>query len=398
MLDRPALAQFDHFIESGDLGQILHIVFAPGTAHRQASSVRDYLAASSFRHVVLTVSRDAVTIWDGADVGRSRSAGAYMPIGSRFWGAGSHGLSVKRAMLALLASHRVSPDLVQTYQPSPGGMAATLLADHLQVPLAVSVPAREIHGETRFAALSRTPFYRVLERAELILVRHGWAFRWAAAPMHGAKTVLIPAAAENATNAIQPLKPTRGFLVVADLDGWRRNGLQELLWALAISAKHRSDARLDIVGAGTPHADNTVRSLMVELGISDRVELLGEIPRERLLADLPKYLAVVASSFDHRSETLALEALCAGVPLVFPQEADVHGLLSGIFTGKAADMKRVEAISEALSDVLEKNELYRGLVSRHAGELYRRFSIQSAAMSYTKAVGGLLSWRRNQAG
>jgi glycosyltransferase involved in cell wall biosynthesis len=99
-----------------------------------------------------------------------------------------------------------------------------------------------------------------------------------------------------------------------------KKGMDVLLGALARLRDGGSSLRLSIVGGGPEEAG--LRRLAGELGVTDRVELLGALPREETLRRMREaHLFVLASRIasDGDAEgtpTVLLEAQALGLPLV----------------------------------------------------------------------------------
>jgi glycosyltransferase involved in cell wall biosynthesis len=146
---------------------------------------------------------------------------------------------------------------------------------------------------------------------------------------------------------------------IAELER-RRPGVYRLRWA----------------GVG-PLADD-VRSRAEELGIGDRIELLGYLPFPELLPLYREAHAFVHVSFTEGVPQVLTEALASGAPVV---ATDVGGVRSALDDGRAgllvppADLR---ALVDAVLRISDDQELRRRL-STHGLELARGRTIEAEA-------------------
>lgn len=134
-------------------------------------------------------------------------------------------------------------------------------------------------------------------------------FRRAGFPVKLFPAIGIEEIPGQASTASDPSKGMR-YLYVGRLHPLK--GVRLLLEAFARAAVPGS--RLTLVGGGKE--EPVLRKLAVGLGIGDRVEWVGKVPRERLPAIYRNHHVLVAPSLYESGGLTALEAMSEGVPVI----------------------------------------------------------------------------------
>lgn len=138
-------------------------------------------------------------------------------------------------------------------------------------------------------------------------------------------------------------------------------------------------ARLVVAGGGPLEAD--YRTLADELGVAERLHLLGDVPREAI-ADL--YGAADLFVFPSRWETFglaAVEAALAGLPVIASDLAVLREVLGSNEDGAATFVAwdEVEAWTAALSDRSHSTQV---TAETNPDRLRRRYSLDRMIASY----------------
>lgn len=173
----------------------------------------------------------------------------------------------------------------------------------------------------------------------------------------------------------------RTILVVGTIEP--RKNLELLVRALA----RLPTARLIAVGPHTPYAAESI-TLAQRLGVADRVDLPGYIPRATLL-DLYRSCAVAAVPSRYEGfGYAAAQALCAGVPCVVSDRSSLPEVVES--NARIVPVDDLDAWVEALRAALRGDQDVRAAVVR--ANAAARFSWDAAAQRmeaiYAAAAGG----------
>jgi glycosyltransferase involved in cell wall biosynthesis len=139
-----------------------------------------------------------------------------------------------------------------------------------------------------------------------------------------------------------------------------------LIRATALLTGEFPEIRTVIAGRG--EEETSLRSLVAELGLENRVELLG--PRR----DVPDVLAAidvaVSSSVSEGSPLAVMEFMAAGKPIVATRVGGVPDLIEDRVHGLLVEPRDAEGLASAVSELLRDPEL-RSTVAANARERQR---------------------------
>jgi glycosyltransferase involved in cell wall biosynthesis len=324
-------------------------------AHRQALAARDAgaevsvfvlerIAARSGGKLRLAPRADATRI-DGLDVRYVRYLSPPRPWSYAQWG------SFAAPPLAR-ALRRAGPfDLIHAHNAVPAGDAA--LRAGAGAPVVISV-----HGGDVYWTVSRVPrgartVARTLAGARIVLANSAGVEQLA--QTHGARGTRVvhlgtdlPAGVQRSG---QPLIATVAHLVA-------RKRHSEVLRALADIPQ----LQYLVVGDGPERAP--IERLAAELGLSERVELAGQLPHEEALARARTAWAFVMPSVDEAFGVAYIEAMAAGVPAVGcagePGPEEIAAAGGGIVLVPPSEVAVLsQSIRELVSDAARRDALGR---------------------------------------
>ncbi len=227
-----------------------------------------------------------------------------------------------RGVRAVTTLHRRRPiDIVHAMWADEAGAIATTAARLIDRPAIVSLMGGELTALPDInygAALGRGGRWTVrlaLRRADLVTV--GSSNLRLAAGDHQAgdddKLVLLPLGVDMASYhpaAAPPRKQT--VLFAGSLEPVKDPELA--LRAFAALVESHPDARLVVVGSGSLRG--RLAALAAELGIADRVDLVGRVSRDRM-PEIYRAASVLLITSRHEAQSMvAVEAAASGVPIV----------------------------------------------------------------------------------
>jgi glycosyltransferase involved in cell wall biosynthesis len=290
----------------------------------------------------------------------------------RRWGADlAHvpywGSSLRPAVPTVVTIHDLIPLLLPAYRGSPLVRLYTRL---------VSASARKATMVLTDSLASKRDIERHLdlppERVRCIYLAAGDHF--GPAPTPEDRTIRL---SYGLPDDSLPTEPGRYALYLAAHDV--RKNVETLVEAFATVAQADNDAIL-VIGGKLPMRDDSVffdpRPLVSELGLSDRVRLIGWVEE----ADKPAILrGAVCAVFPSRYEGFGLpvlEALACGTPMITSNASSLPELLGD--AGFAIDPDDVQGLAGAILSCLVDESL--------AVELRRRGPEQAARFSWTQTA------------
>jgi len=314
------------------------------------------------------------------------------------------GLGLKHAMraaarrtIALLDREGIRPDLVHAHKLTFEGIAGWYIARHFRVPLFVSVRG-EVETKVVRNKPELRPFLRRLCRdAEKIYFVSAWfrdEFR-RHIPGLDQKQRLLPNIVRNIAPTIPRSDPEGNrFVSIFNLDTWKRKGLIWLLDGFARAVARDATLHLDLIGGGTAESVANAERLVAKYGLAQHVTLLGRIANADLLAMLPGYKALLMPSLNETFGMVYVEALFAGVPVLFTEKTAIDGYLDGLDVARAVPPRDAAAIAEAIIALSHDHRALRRNISEAAPQLFERFDPRRSLELYRVDVAGTLArWR-----
>lgn len=161
-----------------------------------------------------------------------------------------------------------------------------------------------------------------------------------------------------------------------------KKGLDISLKALSILVAQGMDVTLDLAGDGPERG--ALETMARELNLEDRINFLGFLPNQELLARLPDY-----SLFVHPSRVTAsgdregipnsmLEAMAYGLPVVATGHSGIPEAISHGVEGLLVEQDDPAGLAQAISTVLEDETFYRRMSTAARTRIEQDFSSRRA--------------------
>jgi glycosyltransferase involved in cell wall biosynthesis len=164
-------------------------------------------------------------------------------------------------------------------------------------------------------------------------------------------------------------------------------GFDRAIRATADLVGRGHDVRLRILGDGDARVD--LARLAAELGIADRVELLGEVPHSAVPGHVQDATVVVMPSHVEGLPLVALEAAAMARPVV---GMAVPGLSEAVVDGRTGILVDVdEHLAEAIAALLADRERARALGTAARERVERSFSLEACVDGYLRVYDRLVS-------
>ncbi|ADP70111.1 glycosyl transferase group 1 [Rhodomicrobium vannielii ATCC 17100] len=343
-------------------------------------------------HIIVTLDRTSLPwrarVTPGGGNGDSRM------ISIRYWGlpfgvqlAASMYL-VARQTRRILQTRGEDFDVIHAHKLTFEGLAGYWLSLWFEKPLVCS-----LRGEVESKVLAVKPHYRflyrrVVERSSRLYYVSAWyrpTLQKAFQPSQ-AKQRLLPNFVD--LDGIEPHAASRpnAFVSVLCFEVYKRKGLDRLLPAFKRALEREPGITLDLVGRGSPERLAHIQSLIDKAGLGESVRLVGPLEHTELLRRLGQYSGFVLPS---RNETFGMsfiEALLAGVPIVYSKGCGVDGFVDGIEAAVPVDPRSVASISDGIVRLAAHQRECRDWLLRNRDELIARFGTKNHISLYNKDV------------
>jgi len=165
-----------------------------------------------------------------------------------------------------------------------------------------------------------------------------------------------------------------------------RKGLQFLMPALASLGPDVGPWRLVVVGDGPRH--EALLSQAMELGLTDRIEWLGQVAHDELSAIYRRADLFVLPSLSEGMPNVVLEAMASGLPILATRVPGSEELVRDGDNGFLVPAGDIAALGETLSRLLGDANLRRrmGLKSREFVSAYTWSSLAERYLDLVQQV------------
>ena len=269
-------------------------------------------------------------------------------------------------------------DVVHVHWAVPHGLAGWAAARAARAVLVTTFYGAEIRWAERRFPPARAFLRWYCRRSRLVAISE--STRAMIAPYAGGRPVTVvpygvPLPEDEGDLRAEPTGPPR-ILFVGRLVA--RKGVDRLLQALATIADR--EWRLEIVGFG-PERDPLERRA-AELGLSGRVEFLGRIANDALVAAYRRATCfVLPATLDERADTeglgvVLLEAMSYGVPVIATRRGGIVDIVEDGGTGVLVEDEPAE-LARAVASILDDPQRGRALGRAGRASVRERFGWDS---------------------
>jgi glycosyltransferase involved in cell wall biosynthesis len=133
------------------------------------------------------------------------------------------------------------------------------------------------------------------------------------------------------------------------------------LQAFAVALKSEPDFRLTIAGGG--QEEERVRAEARRLGIADRVEIPGRVPKEQVNALMDETDAFLFTSIRDTSGNVVLEAMSRGVPVIALNHQGIREICDP-GSSLLVEPRTIEGTAQGLADAMIRLKRVEGLTER----------------------------------
>jgi len=348
---------------------ILHISadFPDPLVPGKTRAVENLLAkAGGFQHLVYSINRvnwrQDIALFP---FGEDRVAIAY--------GAPPYGIRLARYLSSVaevicmdMERKRVVPDLIHAHKFSVEGLIAADIAKRTGIPFIAS-----LWGDTDIkifeAKKMLRPRYReIAQEAVLLLPPAPWTreyFKQALSLDSSHFEILPVMTAGEAIISPQAVDGPRLISVFA-LDSWWRKGLDILARAAMMLEREMPDLTIDVYGRGSPRALLEASRAIEKAEAASRVRLMGPLPHADVQTTINEYAAFVMAPRRETFGMVHVEAVLAGVPILWSKGRGVDGLFDGFQIGCRCDPNSAAEVADGIRFLVKNERLLKESIAR----------------------------------
>lgn len=333
----------------------------------KTKAVANLLASTpGFRHVVYSLNR---VHW--------RQNLSLTPFGPHHiaiaYGALPYGFGLRRFLRPVTASimcdlenRNVRPDLIHAHKFSVEGLVAADIAQSTRRPFICS-----LWGDTDIKIFEykpglRTSYRAIAARAGLMLPAAPWTADYFSRALNLPKDKLpvLPVITAG-DRLIAPMHSRSPRLVsVFSLDSWKRKGLDILARAAVKAARDIPGLTLDIFGSGRDECVSAAAEVVREAGAERTVRLMGAAPHNQVQELMNAYTAFVMAPRRETYGMVHVEAVLAGLPVLWSRDRGIDGLFFDHAVGYRADPNSVDDVARGIRFLVAEERPIKSTIAR----------------------------------
>lgn len=319
-----------------------------------------------FRHIVYSLNR---ANWGGGvatlNFGKDRLALAYgaPPYGIRLT---SHLLPVMQTILKDIERRGVVPDLIHAHKFTIEGLVAADLSERLGCPFVAS-----LWGDTDIKVFKakrelRSRYLALARQAALLLPAAPWTADYfsSAFALDRKHFELLPVITMADALMASPVYGAPSLVSAFSLDSWHRKNVDTLAKAIALIASDIPNVVVDIFGSGSPKSLLDITQVIHKAGVADRIRLMGPLQQASLQQTMNGYAAFVMPTRRETYGMVHVEAILAGLPILWSRDRGIDGFLYGQEVGYCCDPSSVEDVANGLRFLIAEERRLKQEIAR----------------------------------
>jgi glycosyltransferase involved in cell wall biosynthesis len=348
---------------------ILHISadYPDPIAPSKTSAVQNLLAATNdIRHAVYSINR---VNWPSAvSAVRFSDDCTALSYGAPPYGIGlTHYLQpVIQWIVQDVERRRLQPVLIHAHKFTVEGLIAAELAGRLGCRFIAS-----LWGDTDTKIFEAKPGLRrryraIAAQAAMLLPAAPWTANYfsgaLAVPNSHMEVLPVMTAGDIVLSPAMRYSPQ--LVSVFTLDAWQRKGLDILAKAMNLVARDIPDVTLDLYGAGNSRSLIAAENVLRKARAAHLIRLKGPLPHNNVQQVMNRYAAFVMAPRRETYGMVHVEALLAGLPILWSKERGVDGLLPVPLPGYRADPSSAHDVAAGIHHLITNESALKQIIRR----------------------------------
>ncbi|GMN01973.1 glycosyltransferase [Erythrobacter sp. MTPC3] len=292
-----------------------------------------------------------------------------------------------------LANHVISrgekPDLIIGHKLTIEGLIVSAMSKALGVPYALS-----IQGDTDTKILQvrrdlKGTFRKIWREARVIFPFSPWSYEAIRSSLGepGGSVVMLPCA----TDLDEPMRPVAkgdGLVSVFHLKNWRRKNLNGIAQAVRTMSVNGNAPTVSIIGGGDAKERDACKAI---IGDVPGITLVGAVNHPHLKTRMNAATAFILPSRRESFGMVFIEALFAGLPIIYPKGTAVDGYFDNAPFALSVDANSPASIASAMQDTIDNEKsLKRTLAEWQCSADAKRFTRAEIGKTFAKSISGAL--------
>ena len=377
------------------MATIVHITadYPDAFAKKKTLAVRDFLALTPrHRHVVYSLNRV-----DG--LGGASIADSNRDVTTVVYRGPPYGLLLERFLAPVaeliirdLKRRDIGFDFVHGHKLTVDGIVAHAISEAFSCPLVCNVWGNTDQKIIAAKPLLRPKFRAIAKDARVILPATPWAGDYVREMLDvDPRKIRVMPVVCKLKPAMKAATAANRVVTIFNLDGFAGKNIKALIDAIALLRRHGRPAELDIYGGGSALSLSKVREIIRRAGGQSFVALCGALDHEAVQEAINRYAAFAMPSRRETYGMVFVEALFAGVPILYPKGQSLDGFFDAVEVGHKCNARSVADIAHQLDRVLaDEGRLKTNIGRLHGQGFFEIFESATIAATYEDIVSRII--------
>ena len=352
--------------------KVLHLStdFPDSFAPNKTYAIRNLVDATAddFEHIVYSLNRIAISPinavgasvrgWSSQEIAQD----SYGPVWT--YEGPDKGLFLKSSLEALgdaiaedISRKATALDLIIGHKLSMEGIVAARISERLGIPYALSLQGNSDRNILNIRRDIRSHYKRIFHDAAMVFPFTPWALAYCESVLGQARKrpVHILPCISGQEQIISPTKSNGRLMTAFHLRHREIKNLDNMLKVIGKLANKQPDTGFDIYGGGEASDIDAVKKT-ISRHAPHRAALKGPVPHEDMQRLMNGYAGFTMISTKESFGLVFIEALMAGCPVAYPENAAIGGYFDGQDFALAVPSGDVSAIADAMAKQLRDEE------------------------------------------
>ena len=277
------------------------------------------------------------------------------------------------------------PDLIVGHKLTIEGIAVHRAATALDLPYALCLQGGTDAKILTFRRDLHSTFRNALHGAQVIFPFAPWTWDCVIEALGepAGRRIVLPCP----TDLDMPTAPRvsgEGLISVFHLKSYRRKNLAGLVKAAKILESRQTRAPITVIGGGDDQGFKACNALIRE---RPSIQLAGAMDREQLRARMRSASGFVLPSLRESFGLVFIEALFAGLPVIYPQGTAISGYFDDAPFAIGVDARDPVALANAMGRVMEEEAAMKSALDRwQKSDAARQFQRDSIAHEFERGL------------
>ena len=381
------------------MATIVHITadYPDAFAKNKTPAVRNFLALTPrHRHVVYSLNR--------VDrLGGVSFAGTCGDVTTLIYRAPPYGLLLERglapvvdAIVGDLERRNIGPELVHAHKLTVDGIVAHAISEAIGCPLVCNVWGNTDQKIIAAKPFSRPKFRAVANHAGAVLPATPWAGDYVRATLDvDPRQIRVMPVVCKLKPAMKAAIAANRVVTIFNLDGFAGKNIGALIDAVVLLRRRGRPVELDIYGGGGTSSTAIIQGMIQRSGSQSFVTLRGPLAHEAVQEAINRYAVFAMPSRRETYGMVFVEALFAGVPILYPKGKSLDGFFDTVEIGHKCDASSVADIAGQLERVLASEaRLKANIGTLHGQGFFEIFESATIAATYEDVVAKIIGTPR----